>query len=1179
MGFGLWLRRRWRLWRSEYQQERQTRRSIPLLLIGGTILAVGATAYTSYQVVRNLFLESLKSNAQLRVQTAVAEIDDWLATWMAEVETIANTPQVRSMNWAIAEPYLQLEQDRLADFYMFVVANPDGSYYTTLPGFVRSRNLRDRSYFQHAMAGEVFVDNPRIYPTSAKRLVNIAAPIWSVPPFKRGQLSAERAISRTRNLEKLKLPADPQQRPKPIGVLSGRVSVDRISEVLATTAFGEGIYAFAFDSKGIPIAHYHYNSIHKAQSFLEAPDPDLQAIAREMRQAPAVTTVEIEGQQVHVAYAHVKRADWSIALVIPKVNFERQLDGLDHLASMLAVLLLVATLITLRQIRSFERTRARAEREELLNRLTKRIRESLNLQTTLQTTVDEVASLLHLDRALFGWYHKQNRRLEVVCENRRPDLSAQLGLLSVEPFGDLGDHLGQGKIARSNDVSLEPGLSPTAQSAYLQIGATSYLALPVLIPGDRESGYLLCIRSSPWVWRTREVELLQAVADQLAIAINQARLYAQTEEQFQTVSNQAKQLAATTTQLQDTLGYVTAIIKSLADALLVVNPKGKITQVNPALLGLFDLSDANLVGQDCQAVFPSAVADLVTLTKRNTEEVFTAEVELAHQRIGKAVATAILKDSDPTAGGESSNQETEDLLSRGATSIQNPKSKIQNRVIGSVILIRDITIEKEVDRMKTDFISTVSHELRTPLTSVIGFAKLIGKKLQETVFPLVTTDDKKVQRSIRQVSENINIIVSEGERLKTLINDVLDLAKMEAGKVDWKMNPMLVTEVLERAIAATTALFEQKRLQLIKDFEEGLPEIIGDGDRLIQVVINLISNAVKFTDQGSIICRARQTGQEITISIIDSGMGIAKEDQPKVFEKFKQVGDTLTDKPKGTGLGLPICKEIVEHHGGRIWVESEIGKGSNFSFTLPILVESETGVKTIDVETLLQKLQLPTTMPANSTDRSQKTILVVDDEAPIRELLRQCLSAEGYRVKEAKDGLEAIAQVKQELPDLVILDLMMPKMNGFDTAAVLKNDPQSMDIPILILSIVEDQKRGYALGVDRYLTKPPKTEELLKEVACLTSQGKSKKKVLIVDENVPTAKTIVQALQARGFGTYVALNGQQGIAAAISNQPDMIIVDSLISDQHNLIKTLRFEKGLENVFFLLISGQNTDGSH
>lgn len=237
---------------------------------------------------------------------------------------------------------------------------------------------------------------------------------------------------------------------------------------------------------------------------------------------------------------------------------------------------------------------------------------------------------------------------------------------------------------------------------------------------------------------------------------------------------------------------------------------------------------------------------------------------------------------------------------------------------------------------KSAFLAGVSHELRTPLTSILGFAKIIEKRLVERVFPTVQAEDRKTWRAIEQVTTNLDIIIAEGERLTAMINDVLDLAKIEAGKVEWQMQPIKVAEVIERATAATAALFEQKGLELIKDVTEDLPEVSGDQDRLIQVVINLISNAVKFTAKGSVTCRARRVDSHILVSVSDTGLGIAQADQPHVFEKFKQVGDTLTNKPQGTGLGLPICKEIVEYHGGRIWVESELGKGSTFTFTLPI---------------------------------------------------------------------------------------------------------------------------------------------------------------------------------------------------------------------------------------------------
>ena len=208
--------------------------------------------------------------------------------------------------------------------------------------------------------------------------------------------------------------------------------------------------------------------------------------------------------------------------------------------------------------------------------------------------------------------------------------------------------------------------------------------------------------------------------------------------------------------------------------------------------------------------------------------------------------------------------------------------------------------------------------------------------------------------------------MSEGERLTKLIDDVLDLAKIEAGKLEWHMEPVNVEDIIERATAATSSLFEQKGLRLVKDVAPGLPSVTGDRDRLIQVVINLISNAVKFTDSGSITCRAEQRDGALVVSVIDTGMGIAPADQPKVFERFKQVGDTLTDKPKGTGLGLPICREIVEHHGGRIWVESEIGKGSTFAFSLPTEVGQAVS-RPLELEALMRQLRQQVVVAAPRT--------------------------------------------------------------------------------------------------------------------------------------------------------------------------------------------------------------------
>lgn len=243
---------------------------------------------------------------------------------------------------------------------------------------------------------------------------------------------------------------------------------------------------------------------------------------------------------------------------------------------------------------------------------------------------------------------------------------------------------------------------------------------------------------------------------------------------------------------------------------------------------------------------------------------------------------------------------------------------------------------QKADKAKTEFLSMVSHELRTPMTAVLGFTELIKTRLEAVVFPAFKSEDDKVQKAMKQVSMNLDIILAEGIRLTELINDCLDITRLEEGKVEWRMETVMVSDIIEQAISSTSPLFAQKGLQMIKDIEDGLPALTADRNRLVQVAINLISNAVKFTDKGSMTFSAKRTGEEILVSVIDTGTGIAKENHDKVFERFRQVGNILTNRPRGTGLGLSISKQIIEHHGGRIWVESEYGNGSKFSFTLPL---------------------------------------------------------------------------------------------------------------------------------------------------------------------------------------------------------------------------------------------------
>ncbi len=243
---------------------------------------------------------------------------------------------------------------------------------------------------------------------------------------------------------------------------------------------------------------------------------------------------------------------------------------------------------------------------------------------------------------------------------------------------------------------------------------------------------------------------------------------------------------------------------------------------------------------------------------------------------------------------------------------------------------------QETDARKTEVLYVVSHELRTPLTSVLGFSQLVNRKYQSFLIPvLLQQGDKKIDRATKQIQVNISIIEEEGQRLTNLITDFLDLSRLEEGKIMLKYNSFKVEDIIAKSYNSVRSLVKEKKLTFVADLEPELPEVTGDGEKLIQVIINLFSNAVKFTATGSITCRAFRDGAQITVSITDTGSGLTEEEQKIVFEKFRQTENQDVSIPKGTGLGLPICKQIIELHKGRIWVESAPGQGSTFSFSLP----------------------------------------------------------------------------------------------------------------------------------------------------------------------------------------------------------------------------------------------------
>jgi PAS domain S-box-containing protein len=510
-------------------------------------------------------------------------------------------------------------------------------------------------------------------------------------------------------------------------------------------------------------------------------------------------------------------------------------------------------------------------------------------------------------------------------------------------------------------------------------------------------------------------------------------------------------VAAATAELQETLAYMRSIIWNLGDGLLVTDTTGCITHSNPALSAMYGFHDADLTGKDVDLLFLNDLGDLAHRACEEQRVLHKAEVTLSRGRVGKAVGTSIhMMDEAGGSGG---------------------------RCMGAVVLVRDITAEKEVDRMKTDFISTVSHELRTPLTSVLGFAKIISKRLENVIFPALKGADGRVLKVAGQVAENMHVIVSEGRRLTELINDVLDISKMESGKVEWRMQRENLALLIEQCVASTRALFDERGLACAMDLPCRDCEVVCDRDRMVQVLVNLLSNAVKFTPAGSVTVRLTRRGGGATVCVEDTGVGMSLADQEKVFERFKQVGDTLTEKPKGTGLGLAICKHIVEAHKGRIWVESEVGRGSRFYFSLPFegLGESPRPAPLALAPEDFSMECAP--RPAREGARRERPlILVVDDDGPMRVYLSQILQDEGFDTILAKDGFQALEMADTYLPDLLTMDIMMPGMDGRTAIQKLRRNERTRHIPVMVISALNLADMG---GADVSLVKPVDEDQFL----------------------------------------------------------------------------------------------------
>ena len=488
------------------------------------------------------------------------------------------------------------------------------------------------------------------------------------------------------------------------------------------------------------------------------------------------------------------------------------------------------------------------------------------------------------------------------------------------------------------------------------------------------------------------------------------------------------------------------------------------------------------------------------------------------------------------------------LIGRAAVFAERSAVLVEQEALARRLAVTVDALER-AGQAKSDFLAAMSHELRTPLSAIIGFSALMR--------------DEPLDGDRRSVpGEWIEHVHRSGDHLLALINDVLDLTKIEAGRIDLERESFELSTALAESVEGLRPLADRKGIEMVLDAEPGMVE--ADRGRLRQVVYNLLSNAIKFTpERGSVRVESRWSGTDASIAVIDSGVGIAAEDLGAIFEEFRQVGD-LKAREAGTGLGLALSRRLVEAHGGRISVASEPGRGSRFEVVLPAS-RAAGGTAAAEV--------------ASDPQASGATILLIEDDPGAVRLVRTYLEGEDYRVEVATDGEAGIAAAREHQPDAIILDVLLPGIDGWEVLRRLKADPDLRDVPVMVATVVDERNVAMSLGAVDYFLKPISPEALLARLAGYTFPTRAKEqriRVLVIDDDPAARDLVTNALQPAGFDVVAAASGHEGLERALERPPDLVICDLLMPDMDGfeVVDRLHESEMPSDVPILILTGHD-----
>ena len=483
------------------------------------------------------------------------------------------------------------------------------------------------------------------------------------------------------------------------------------------------------------------------------------------------------------------------------------------------------------------------------------------------------------------------------------------------------------------------------------------------------------------------------------------------------------------------------------------------------------------------------------------------------------------------------------------------------------VTIKNIELENE--KKRTDdandtlkrFLATFSHELRAPLNAIVGFSEILTSDLKGL-------PPEKVNDFMRNINES-------GKHLQGLINDILDLSKIEAGKMELHIEAYPVSYFTESIQRVMQAAMHEKNISLIFNIAPDIDQLVVDQTRFKQILMNLVSNAIKYShSDGKVMVSIHRFVNEIDVSVKDEGIGIKPEDLSRLFHAFQQGKNSHSAK-EGTGLGLVITKRLIELHGGQIFVESEWGKGSTFRFRIPMVVAGEV------IESADQLVRIVNEQPVTLPDGEKPLVLIIEDNPQASQLIQMYLIEAGYRTEVAKDGAEGFEMAKRLRPHIITLDMIMPMKDGWQVLKELKRHPICKNIPIIIVSITDEKKLGFSMGAVDYFVKPVNREELinaLKKIPLRSVDHKTHPKVLIIDDDKTASELIQVMLEAEGYEVIKTMNGKEGVRLAISESPDLIILDLIMPDisGFNVAYQLKQQPKTRNTPIIILTSMEVD---